>query len=148
MPSAGEPILAADFPAGVSSTEDTSGTTTSTTFTPTLTGGTACGLTFVAPTSGKVLILNNSRMVNSGANDTYCGFVLRTGAVVGSGTTVVSAADNRAALHNATVTDRRDASYLASGLTAGATYNVQQEFRVSAGTGTYANKHLIVTPTT
>jgi hypothetical protein len=148
MPSAGQTIRAADFPVAVSDLEGTSGTTTSTTYTPTLTGGTACGLTFVAPTSGRVMVFNAARMVNNGANETYCGWFMRTGSSIGSGSTVVSAQDDRSILHTGTAFTRMGTSYLATGLTPGSTYNVQQEFRVGAGTGSYANKDLTVIPTT
>lgn len=132
--------------AAVSDEQGTSGTTTSTTYTSTLTGGTACGVAFVAPTSGRVLIANSARMINSGANQTYCGFIVRTGSTVGSGTSVVSEADARALLHTTTAFARFSVTYLVNGLTAGASYNVQQSFRVAAGTGTYANKEIAVIP--
>ncbi len=150
MPDAGDIILAADFPAAVSDTQDTSGTTTSTTYTATLTGGVACGVVFVAPTSGRVTVLNSSRIINNGANATYCGFSLRTGGTIGSGTVVMAEGDNRAIGHEqATNTlDRMTVSQLVTGLTPGATYNVQQLFRAVAGTGSFANKHLSVIPTT
>lgn len=148
MPTAGQIIRAADFPAAASDAQGTSGTTTSTTFTPTLTGGTACGLTFVAPTSGKVLVTNASRLTNSGANESYCGWALRTGGTIGSGSSVFGSADARSVLHNGTTFARKGADFLVTGLTAGSTYNIQQEFRVSAGTGSFANKDLAVTPTT
>jgi len=148
MSNAGDVILAADFPTAVSDLQSANGTTTSTTYTPTLTGATAAGVAFVAPTSGKVLITNNARMVNSAANETYCGFTLRTGASVGSGTVVTAAADERSIIHVGTAIERQAVGYLVTGLTPGASYNVQQEFRVSAGTGTYAYRLIIVTPTT
>jgi len=148
MPLAGQIIRALDFPDASSSAEDTSGTTTSVTFTPTLTGGTACGLTFIAPTSGRVLVSNSCRLLNSGANDSYCGWFMRTGSSIGSGTTVVATSNNRSVQHNGTVNSSQGKTRLVTGLTAGDTYNVQQEFKVSAGTGTFAEKDLSVNPAT
>lgn len=149
MPNAGDIIKALDFPAAVSAAEDTSGTTTSTTYTSTLTGGVACGVTFIAPTSGRVIVHNAALLDHSSASgETYLGWILRTGSTVGSGTVVVSAADSRAILHVGTAAERHGADHLAGGLTPGATYNIIQAFRTSASTATYANKVLIVKPTT
>lgn len=147
MTSAGSIVRAVDFTAAVIDTQATSGTTTSTSYTATLTGGTACGTAFTAPTSGKVTVHNVCQISNSGGNDTWCGWVLRTGSAVGSGTTVsgYSADDSRALLHNGTTVERNGSTLLVTGLTPGAAYNVQQQFRVAAGTGTFANKTLSVT---
>lgn len=127
-----------------SSTQNTSGTTTSTTYTATLTGGTACGIAFVAPSSGKVTILNACALVNSGASHTLCTVQVRTGSSIGSGSDVLAAADNNAVYINGTAEMRAGVAVPISGLTPGASYNVQQLFRVSGGTGTFVNKSLIV----
>jgi hypothetical protein len=125
-------------------TQNTSGTTTSTTYTATLTGGTACGIAFTAPASGKVEIFNNCALVNSGASHALCTIRVRTGATIGSGADVVAAADANAIYHVGTNELRFGNSYLLTGLTAGSSYNVQQLFRVTGGTGTFLNKSLIV----
>ena len=135
------------FPAQNSDIQSTSGTTTSVTFTPTLTGGVAAGHTFVAPASGKVIIFNTCQIVNSGANNSRCGFFVRDGASVGAGTTVLASSDNRSILVGGTNEIRATIIHPLTGLTPGATYNVQQEFKVSAGTGTYSQKSLCVIPT-
>jgi hypothetical protein len=143
---AGQPILALDFTDTETDAQGTSGTTTSTSYTETFTGGTACSLTFMAPTSGKVRVTLVSRITNSGANESYVSFIMREGAVVGSGDTVVDAQDDRAVFHSGTTFARQQVDYLAEGLTPGATYNVRQACRVTAGTGSFANKELIVSP--
>lgn len=147
MATAGQIVKAADFPDLATDTQDASGTSTATSYSTVLTGGTACGVTFVAPTSGKVNIHNTGQAVNStAANSARIGHTLRTGGSIGSGT-VVQAADDARAL-TVVGTDPMAATRITpiTGLTPGATYNVQQAFRVSAGTGTYSNKSLSVVP--
>lgn len=146
MPNAGQIIRALDFTTAVVDSQATSGTTTSTSYTATLTSGTACGVSFTAPTSGMVVIHNVCEMSNSGANDNRCGWALKTGSVVGSGTSVTAADDARAIHSVGTSAIRVGTSVLVTGLTAGSSYNVQQQFKVSAGTGTFVNKSLSVTP--
>lgn len=131
-------------PQSMADTQDTSGTTTSVGYTETLTGGTACSTPFTAPATGRVLIGSNARVQNSGANASYVSFIVREGAVVGSGATVLGAADARAILHEGTTFERDGITYLLEGLTPGAAYNIRQAFRVVAGTGAFANKHLLV----
>jgi len=128
-------------------TQITNGTTTSVTYTATLTGGTACGRVFVAPPSGIVLISMMIGMFNSGANFTAASFFVRTGGSVGSGTTFLASDDDRGLILAGTNLDQRSGCWTVTGLTPGSTYNVQQNFRVSAGTGSYQRKHLIVVPT-
>lgn len=146
MATAGQRLLATDAPAYGTDTELTSGTTTSGTYTATLTGGTACGVSFVAPTSGAVLILNTARINNSGVSTAYMSVRIGTGSSIGAGTVVQAASDDIAASvvnTNAIVSTH---SYIHTGLTPGDTYNVQQQFRVASGTGTFASKRLHVTP--
>lgn len=126
--------------------QNTAGTTTSTSFTATLTGGTACSTTFVAPDSGMVRIHLASNMVNSGSNNTFMGYEIREGAAVGSGTVVQAAAVPRYIAHTGTSAAQIGGSFICTGLTAGATYNVRQMFGVGAGTGTFADKTLSVEP--
>lgn len=146
MPDAGDPILVEDFGTPVEDNENTSGTTTSTSFTATLTGGTACEATFVAPTSGRVLIINTARCSNSTTETSTCGYALGTGSTPGTGETVAASATRaaRVAGTNAVVSTFPD---LVTGLTAGSTYWVQQKFAVSgSSTGTFDIKALIVIP--
>src|ERR1044071_5530487 len=100
-------------------TQNTDGTTTSTTYTSTLTGGTACGFSFVAPPSGKVRIYNNCELNNSGGFS-LCTIRVRTGGTVGSGSDVVAASDNNTLFHNTNI--RLGISVLVTGLAAGSTY--------------------------
>jgi len=126
-------------------TENTSGTTASGTFTATLTGGTACGVTFVAPASGKVDIVNSAQVGNSNAaNLAICSHEVRTGGTIGSGTVVQAAAIENGVYSGSTI--RGSVVTPVTGLTAGDTYNVQQQFVVTGTTGTFANKQLIVRP--
>lgn len=143
---AGTPLYVTDFPATVADAESTSGTTTSTSFTSTLTGGIACEVVFTAPTSGKVLVLNNCSVLNSGSANTYCGWRLGTGSTPGGGSQIVAPAESRSIRSMGTNQIRAGTSDLVTGLTAGLTYNVQQQFRVSSNTGTFAQKQLIVVP--
>lgn len=124
------------------------GTTASTTYTATLTGGAACSCVFVAPTSGKVTLHYDSLAQNSGPNFSYASPQVRAGSTVGSGTVFLAAADENALTHNGTAALRYGGSLQVEGLTAGATYNVQLLHRVTAGTGTYSRKSLIAKPTT
>lgn len=149
----GEPITSARLNEGVetsgaitkSDTQNTSGTTTSTSYTTTLTGGTACGASFTAPESGEVMIFNSSGMFNSTTAHCYCGIQVRAGSTVGSGTIILTVSDTDAN-YAYQVTQRQTVAKLLSGLTSGSSYNVQQLFKVDGGTGTFNNKHLIVQP--
>jgi hypothetical protein len=143
---AGTTVLGADTPPSQSDFQATSGTTTSTTYTATLTGGTACGLVFTAPTSGRVLVCNNTAIVNSATQATYCSFAIRAGGSIGSGTVFLSEADGHAILNTTTSNARYGTTRVVEGLTPGSTYNAQQLFRVAASTGTYVNKSLHVIP--
>lgn len=137
----GDPVVAV---ATVSDRQDTSGTTTSTSYTATLTGGTTCSAVFVAPPSGAVIIHNRFYGFNGGANFNFCSREVRAGAVVGSGTVFSAANDNTAVVRNGVSADGSPDHV--TGLTAGSTYNVRQMFRVDGNTGTFIYKHLIVQP--
>jgi hypothetical protein len=142
-------LLNNTFPVSVSDTQNTLGTTIATAFTATLTGGTACGFAFTAPLSGVVMVYNNSVVDNSdAAQRSYCTFRLRTGGTVGSGTDVVAALDANAIYNLGTADNSYGRATRVPGLTAGATYNLQQLFRSAnaAATATFLNKHLAVLP--
>jgi hypothetical protein len=125
--------------------QDTSGTTTSGTFTATLTGGTTCSTTFVAPASGRADIHNSAQVENNtGGQLAICSVEVRAGAVVGSGAVVLAAAIPHALYSGSTI--RATAVTVVTGLVSGATYNVQQLFAVTGGTGTFSNKRLTVRP--
>lgn len=134
----------------VKDNQATSGTTTSTTYTATLTGGTACGVAFVAPASGMVEIHNSMLIAQStGSQIAYCTIRVRTGASIGSGSDVVPASTDLNAISGVTVLLAGiGRTITVSGLTPGSSYNVQQLFRVSANTGSFVGKELSVTPAT
>lgn len=129
----------------VGDTQNTAGTTTSTVYTPTLTGGTTCSFTFVAPGSGRVLVSHNCNLEATSGNLALCGFELRTGSTIGSGTLVVGTTNNDEVL-TAGSQANFGRSRLVTGLTPGATYNIRMMFAVTSGTGTFKSKHLNVTP--
>ncbi|HEY9415884.1 MAG TPA: hypothetical protein VIQ30_14065 [Pseudonocardia sp.] len=122
------------FPANpqpVVATSSTSGglTVTGTTFIPT---ATVCGTSFTAPPTGSVYVtLSVTKSTTSSGALGYSSFEIRTGSTVGSGTVFTAASLNAGVAVGATVTgitiDRIQASrrVLVTGLTAGATYNVQ-----------------------
>ncbi|MET0426650.1 MAG: hypothetical protein ABW046_22475 [Actinoplanes sp.] len=147
---AGQILLASQLnaQAGVSNVDNTVRTTTSTAWTSTLTAPTICGTSFTAPPSGKVMVNFRCSLVNSGAGN-YSGMSpeIRAGTTVGSGTLFLAADDNRAISTSGTVFEEGGASILVTGLTAGSSYNAFACHRVSAGTGTYARREVVVLPT-
>lgn len=131
---AGEVILAQDTPPAVSDREDAliSGFSS----TSYQTGATVCGTTFTAPTSGRVLVSINAYLDNSdAAGQAFASYIIREGSSIGSGTTVVGAADEQSALQTGQAQARKGVSELVSGLTAGDAYNVVMVHK-HAGTGT------------
>lgn len=127
-------------------TQNTSGTTTSTSYTATLTGGTTCSTTFVAPPSGLALVHFSTSMLNSGANFCVMSFEVRAGGVVGSGAVHLAADDTRALGSLGTGQIDIGRTLPVSGMTAGSTYNIRLMFRVTGGTGSFLRKNLIVSP--
>jgi hypothetical protein len=128
--------------------QNTAGTTTSTTYTNAITGGTLPSTTFVANASGRVLITATVRCFTSVTAFVRFAPEVRDGAVVDSGTVRLAAADTTAGVHQTNVQTFRFAeeTYL-SGLVAGSTYNVRLKVLTSTGTGTFADMELIVKPT-
>jgi hypothetical protein len=108
--------------------------------------GTTCGIDFVAPPSGKVTILFGTAGFNSGANDNKTSVRVGTDATVGAGTQVYAANDNDMILFTGSVTYRITSFAEVTGLTAGNTYNVQMQHRVSAGTGSFPFRWVKVIP--
>lgn len=146
--SAGQILLASQLnaQADVTNADATSRTTTSTAYTTTLTPATICGVAFVAPPSGKVKILWNAELSNSGASFSLVSPQVATGGTVGSGTVVLAADDARTINHNGTTSERNGAITTCSGLTAGDTYNVALYHRVGSGTGTFLRREVVVSP--
>lgn len=105
------------------------------------------GLSFTAPTSGRVIIAIGAALTGSAA-DTYAmmGLQVRTGSVVGSGT-IIQAADNNEVVANLGLSDVAASHVsLVSGLVAGDPYNVQVLYKMLSGTGTafFARRNVIV----
>lgn len=129
----------------VSTTRDrqsTTGTTTSTSYTATLTGGVACSFSFVAPESGQVKVNNTLNGFNAGGAE-FCSYEIRAGGVIGAGAVFQAANDDLSWIAGANSIAMTHTTVV-PGLTPGSTYNIRQMFRVSAGTGTYAWKELSV----
>jgi len=130
------------------SAQATAGSTTSTSYVNTLTGGTACGTAFVAPPSGGVMITNQLQLSASAGGGLFslCTIRVCTGAVVGSGSAIVTASDANAvqvSQNTAGATGIRR-TYV-SGLTPFNSYNVQQWFKViGVNTMNTSNKELYV----
>jgi hypothetical protein len=122
------------------------GDTASTLYTSTLTGGIACGLAFVAPASGAVLVLNKVYGYNgaSGTSFNFCSYEIRTGGTIGSGTVFQAAADSTALV--VSQVNSQSTHEHVTGLTPGATYNIRQMFRVDGNTGRFINKQLTIHP--
>lgn len=125
----------------------TARTTTSITFTATISGATPeMGVAFVAPTSGKVLIIWTAGMSNSSPpNISQISPQVRQGAVVNTGTVVLAADAARSTL--TTTSSRHAGNYVLTGLTPGASYNVTMTHRsFNAGTSSFDNRELTVVP--
>ena len=115
-------------------------------------GTPACGLTFVAPTSGTVHILMSARFESNTAGvRALVSFGVRTGGTIGSGTVVSASANGKALTTPTDATgggNQRAAGSVfevVQGLTGGNTYNVQTEHLIeSAGNGDIFDRGLIV----
>lgn len=138
MADAGETIIAAGDP---TQTEDgTDITTTSTTYEA---GSPVVGHAFTAPPSGIIWVNLYAWLevtkTGAGARILYCGFELREGSVVGSGTVVVAADEERSVSVRNSMGTSGDATgggvglrYLVTGLTAGSSYNVRTMHKTGA----------------
>lgn len=135
----------------VGDTQDATGGRTSTTYAATLSAGTAAGVAFIAPASGAVIVHNTALMENTGTGRSHCAPRIGTGGTIGGGTPFLVAADeNSIAMQSGDATDDATISkpLLVTGLTPGATYNAQQQFRATAGTVTVTWRRLVVQPVT
>lgn len=147
-----DPFRAASFTENsgavtVADTQNTIGTTTSNSYTATLSGGTACGVAFVAPASGVVLIFNVLQ-IQAASGNSFCTVRVRTGSSVGSGSDVLAAGDDDSVIVNSAGSLFRGTAVLrVTGLTPGSSYNAQQLFKNDASaTCTTTRKKLIVQP--
>src|SRR5690606_18336475 len=145
---AGSTVRALDTPPAASDTQLDSFSFTHTTYGTGSVSGTYtdCGTAFMAPTTGRVLVILSGQIVNSGAT-TRMAPVVREGPVIGSGAVIVPANDVNS------ITNQGDNAYilasqvaLIENLSPGETYNVRLEHRVSGGTGTLRNRRVVVIP--
>lgn len=143
---AGEVITALDTPPMGTDREDGSYTVINGGFGVGVSGGTYadCACTFIAGTTGKVRIDFAARMANSSSGQCLVAVEVRQGGTIGSGTIVLAAADQLAITQVGTSAIRAGVAVPLTGLTAGATYNARLLHRVSANTGTFLYRNLIV----
>ena len=132
--------------------ETTSGGTGSTSYTATLSAGNTPQLVFVAPASGKVLVHWSTYAVHSVSGGfAMMSFEIRAGGTPGAGTVFLAASDVNAIQNRGNSAGSDDSqggnSKLVTGLTPGSTYNIQGMYKiVTAGTGTFINRRIIVDP--
>jgi hypothetical protein len=148
---AGTTVEALDTPVTVADTQDDLFTFDATTFGEDHDTGTyiQCAVVFVAPTTGRELLLYEGELDNGTATaSTNIAPHVRDGATPGSGTDVLVPSLNIAARNIGTDARRYSAFFLLEGLTAGNSYNVVLEHRVSGNVGTIQYRHLVAMPTT
>lgn len=150
---AGSTVRGVDTPPTVSDFQSPSFDATSLTYTTASTAGTYadCAVTFVAPTTGRVLIHIAARMTNTVAgNASVISAEVRTGSTVGGGTVVEAADDGRAARQSGTPFNRVGITHLLTGLTPGASYNARilHKNSASGNVASFAQRELIVQPAT
>lgn len=107
-----------------------------------------CSGTFVAPPSGTVVVFYSASTFNSAATYNQSSVEVRAGGTVGSGTVVKSGtASPFLALYGAiNISTQAEQSFRVTGLTAGATYNVEMQHRTGAGTLTAQARQIMVVP--
>jgi hypothetical protein len=152
--SAGTTVRAGDTPPSVSNAQSGSYTATITTFGIATASGTYadCGVAFVAPTTGRVLVTWSGQVANSTATSA-CELspYIREGTTVGSGTAfLASVIDNKIRLVSSSNNSIQHAgmTMLVEGLTPGDDYNVRLDHRVSGNTGTFIYRKVTVIPCT
>ena len=115
----------------------TSETTTSTSYTDLATSGPAVTVTIGA--SGKALVMISSYLRNSAyGSAALAGFAV-------SGASTIAASDTTALISSLDDDFRFGASTLVTGLAAGST-TFTMKYRVGASTGTFLDRHIVVTP--
>lgn len=122
-------------------------TTTSTTYAT----GTVCGVAFVAPPSGKVMIRWSAEL-HHGTSFILVSPQVRTGSTVNAGTIVTTpvdwtANDDRTVRNDNALDVRSSDQDLMYSLVPGSSYNVTLLHRVGALTGTIGRRRITVTPT-
>lgn len=108
-----------------------------------------CGVAFIAPTTGRVLLNYGAAITNDTAGAfSIMAPVVREGDVIGSGSSILAAADANALYVFGTAQIRAGVAYLLTGLTPGDPYNVRLEHGRSAGNGNLGRRYVIVAPAT
>lgn len=114
-----------------------------------VTAGTVCGVAFVAPPSGKVLINWRAGADNTtAAGVAFCSIYIKNGAVVDAGTNVQVPSDSIAIQHEGTSSSRQGTFDLVTGLTGGNSYNVTlyQKSSAAGNTAAFADRSVSVVP--
>ena len=146
---AGSTVRALDTPPAASDAQLDSFSFSNTTYGTASTSGTYtdCGTAFMAPTTGRVLVILSAQIRNNAINTTRMAPVIREGPVIGSGAVIVPAHDVNS-ISNQGNNDFILASQVAliENLSPGEVYNVRLEHRVSDGTGTLLNRRVVVIP--
>ncbi len=140
MPGAGSKVLASDTPAIAYVSEGTDEAAfTNTTFTA---GTTPVGTTFIAPTSGVVLVFWGARLESNVASRSVTLTVeVREGATIGAGTVVSAASDDSAVETPSDATGGGNTRIQATrhrvvtGLTPNMPYNIRTMHRMFGGAG-------------
>lgn len=143
---AGTKVLAADTPPAREAGDGTN--ISSWTNTTAANGTPVVGVAFTAPTSGRVQVSMNSAL-QSVSGQVFCGFIVRTGSTIGSGTTVISSENEpNAKIGTSTGTVNAGCSQVVTGLTAGASYNACAVYWAAASaTGSLFHRRIDVIPT-
>ncbi|MFC9821368.1 hypothetical protein ACFWG6_30810 [Streptomyces erythrochromogenes] len=136
---AGQKLTASLLTTYSAQSEDTTSRTTTGTSYGNASGG-AFTAAVVVPSSGEVRVEMRSTQRNSGATNTITSW---TGSGSSSGT-VYNANDTAALIVGGTANQPVDLSYRLTGLIPGETLTVTMQHRVSAGTGTFDYRHILL----
>jgi len=132
-----------------SDSQNTIATTIQTIYNETLlTSNTPAATTFVAPQSGIVFVINRAYVDHQTSTTarSYISFVIRQGAVIGSGTVFLAAADANAVEHVGQNDLTAATAVRVTGLTPGVTYNIRQSARTTSGTAEFQNRFIGIIP--
>jgi len=145
---AGSTVRALDTPPAASDAQLDSFSFTHTTYGTGSTSGTYvdCGTAFMAPTTGRVLVILSGEISNASGATTRMAPVVREGPVIGSGALIVPASDVNSVTNQGSTAILTAQVALIENLSPGETYNVRLEHRVSGGTGTLRNRRVVVIP--
>lgn len=147
---AGQKLRASDLAvAAASGIQTDSGTCASATYTGTRTGtANVAGTAFTAPNSGNIMVLWAAGISITTGGFVLVSFQIATGAVIGSGSVIQAASDNIQVQGTATSETSESTFYPISGLTAGASYNIQLMYRIGGGAtnSTINRPRVAVTP--